>query len=91
MQLSGCITNIIARQSTEEKSKSLLIRIKSVVEALVSGQLYLGQPSQKTLLLKSHTNPVFLHSRKRPAPVTDTFTKAPFTQLPYKLCIFIFR
>ena len=38
-----------------------------------SGQLYLRPPSQNPVLLNSHTNSVFSHSRKRPAPVTDTF------------------
>ena len=40
---------------------------------LVNGQLYLWLPSQDPVYLNSHTNSVFLHSRKWPAPVTDTF------------------
>ena len=38
----------------------------------VSGQLYFQPPLQNPVLLTSHTNSVFLHSHKRPAPVTDT-------------------
>jgi len=33
----------------------------------------LTRPSQNSLFLPSYTNSVFLHSRKRPAPATDTF------------------
>ena len=39
----------------------------------VGGQLYLPPPSQNPVFLNSHKNSIFLHSRKRPAPVTDTF------------------
>ena len=39
----------------------------------VSGKLYLRPPSQNAVFLNSHTSSVFLHSRKRPAPVTNTF------------------
>ena len=44
-----------------------------LTDTLVSGQLYLRPPSQNPDLFNSHTNSVFSHSRKRPAPVTDTF------------------
>ena len=39
----------------------------------LKGQLYLRPPSQNPVFLNSYTNSVFLHSRKRPAPVMDTF------------------
>ena len=40
---------------------------------LVNEELNLWlQPSQDPVYLNFHTNSVFLHSRKRPAPVTDT-------------------
>ena len=39
----------------------------------LKGQLYLRPPSQNPVFLNSHTNSVFLHFRKRPALVTDTF------------------
>ena len=44
-----------------------------LTDTLVSGQLYLQPPSQNPVLLNPHTNSVFSRSRKRPAPVTDTF------------------
>ena len=44
-----------------------------LTDTLVSGKLYLRPPSQKPDYFNSHTNSVFLHSRKRPTPVTDTF------------------
>lgn len=44
-----------------------------LMDTLVSGKLFLRPPSQKPDYFNSHTNSVFLHSRKRPAPVTDTF------------------
>ena len=44
-----------------------------LTDTLVSGRLYLRPPSQNAFFLNSHTNSVFLHSRKRPASVTDTF------------------
>ena len=39
----------------------------------LKGQLYLRPPSQNPVFLNSYTNSVFLHSRKRPAPVMDSF------------------
>ena len=48
-------------------------KLGPLTDTLVSGQLYLRPPSQSPDLLNSHTNSVFSHSRKRPAPVTDTF------------------
>lgn len=44
-----------------------------LMDTLVSGKLFLRPPSQKPDYFNSHTNSVFLHSRKRPASVTDTF------------------
>ena len=44
-----------------------------LTDTLVSPQLFFRQPSQNPVLLNSHTNSVFFHSHKRPAPVTDTF------------------
>ena len=56
-----------------------------------SGQLYLRPPLQNPVLLNSHTNSVFSHSRKRPAPVTNTFfgtRGCPFTRaFTAKLCL----
>ena len=46
-----------------------------LTDTLASGQLYLQPPSQNPVLLNSRTNSVFSHSRKRPAPVTDTFSR----------------
>ena len=51
-----------------------------------SGQLYLRPPSQNPILLNSETNSVFSHSRKRPAPVTDTFF-ATRGYPPYRGCL----
>ena len=42
-------------------------------DTLVGGQLYLPPPSQNPVFLNSHKNSILLHSRKRPAPVRDTF------------------
>ena len=39
----------------------------------VSGQLCLQPPSQNPFFLNPHTNSVFLHSHKQPAPFTDIF------------------
>ena len=39
----------------------------------LKGQLYLRPPAQNPVFLNSYTNSVFLHSRKRPAPVMDSF------------------
>lgn len=48
-----------------EKFTTRFIRVKlTTVEALVSEQLYLRPPSQDPFFLNSHTNSVFLHSRK---------------------------
>ena len=58
----------------------------------VSGQLYFRPPLQNPVLLNSHTNSVFLHSHKRPAPVTDTFFTSqgcPLTKLPPYLKSFV--
>ena len=44
-----------------------------LTDTLVGGQLYLPPPSQNPVFLNSHKNSVFLHSRKRPAPVEDTW------------------
>ena len=43
-----------------------------LTDALISWLLFLRPPSQNPLSLNFHTNSVFLHSRKRSAPVTDT-------------------
>ena len=49
-----------------------------LTNTLVSGQLLcLRSPSQDPVFLNSHTNSVFFHSRKRPAPVTNTFFRVP--------------
>ena len=47
-----------------------------LTDTLVSGQLWLWPPSQNPILLNSHANSVFAHSRKWPAPVTDSFLRA---------------
>ena len=44
-----------------------------LTDTLISRKLYLWPPSQNAVFLPSHTNYVFLHSRKRPAAATDTF------------------
>ena len=54
-----------------------------VTDTLVSKQLHLRPPLQKSVFLNSCTNPVFLHSRKRPGPGTNTFSasrKCPLTR-----------
>ena len=43
----------------------------------MSGQLYLRSPWKNPFLPGSHTNFVFTHSGKRPAPVTDTISASP--------------
>lgn len=45
-----------------------------VTDTLVSKQLHLRPPLQNSVFLNSYTNPVFLHSRKRPGPGTNTFS-----------------
>ena len=58
------------------KREATLIIITAVAlltDTLESGQLYLHSPSQNPVFLNSHKNSVFLHPRKRPALVTDTF------------------
>ena len=56
---------------------TLLAKVYTVeahlTDTLVSEKLYLWPPSQNAVFLHSHTNYVFLHSRKWPAAVTDTF------------------
>ena len=44
-----------------------------LMDTLVRRKLYLRPPSQNAVFLNSHTNSVFLHSRKQPAPVTGNF------------------
>ena len=54
-----------------------------VTDTLVSKQLHLRPPLQNSVFLNSYTNPVFLHSRKRPGPGTNTFSasrKCPLTR-----------
>ena len=76
---------------------SYLALSQITVEALllntpISGQLYFRPPLQNPVLLNSHTNSVFLHSHKRPAPVTDTFFTSqgcPLTKLPPYLKSFV--
>ena len=58
------------------KSKSLTVlqcyTVKApLTDTLISGQLSLRPPSQNPVSFNSHTNSVFSHSRKWPAPVTD--------------------
>ena len=59
--------------SRSTKTKCLYLKlIKHTLEALpmdtlVSVQLYLRPPSQNLVFLTSHTDSVFLHSRKRPS------------------------
>ena len=57
-----------------KKAVFLNSHTNSVFNIPVCGQLSLQPPSQKPVFLNSHANSVFLHSRKRPAPVTDTFS-----------------
>ena len=47
--------------------------IEFVMDNLVSGQLYERPPSQNPVLLNFRSNSILSHSRKRPAPVKDTF------------------
>ena len=44
-----------------------------LTDTLLSGQLYKRLRSQIPVLLKSHTNSIFVNFRNRPAPVMDTF------------------
>ena len=44
-----------------------------LMDTFISGQLSLRPPSQNPIFLNSHTNSVFLHSRKWLALVMDTF------------------
>ena len=51
-----------------------VVTVEAVLtDAVVSGQLYLRPLSQNPVFLNSQTNSVILHSRKRTAPVLDTF------------------
>ena len=74
-----CVFRGTQHNSRSTKTKCLYLKlIKHTLEALpmdtlVSVQLYLRPPSQNLVFLTSHTDSVFLHSRKRPAPVTGTF------------------
>ena len=43
-------------------------------DTLASDQLYLRPPWQNPVWTVAHTNSVLAHSRKRPAPVADTFS-----------------
>ena len=45
-----------------------------VTDTLESKQLHLRPPLQNSVFLNSYTNPVFLHSRKRPGPGTNTIS-----------------
>ena len=54
----------------------ILTESDKLTDTLVSGQLYSRPPCQNPVLLSYHTNSVFSHSRKRPAPVTDTLFAA---------------
>ena len=50
------------------------IQSKLWAATLISGQLYLRPPCQNPVWTLVHTNSVFTHSRKRPAPLVDTFS-----------------
>ena len=95
-----CVFRDIQHNSRPTKTKCLYLKlIKHTMEALptdtlVSGQLYLRPPSQNLVFLTSHTNSVFLHSRKRPAPVTGTFFASrpcPLTRASTLLMFLLFR
>ena len=54
-----------------------------VTDTLVSKQFHLRPPLQNSVFLNSHTNSVFLHSRKWPARAR--FSKVPIINGPVKL------
>ena len=52
----------------------LFIKLRTdLTDTLVSGQVYLRPLKQNPVFLRSHTNSVFLHSRKRPALVMSAY------------------
>ena len=70
-------------------NRMLIIRIVQIWYSGSSPNGHCRPPSQNSLFLPSHRNSVFLHSRKRPAPVMDTFFASrgfPLTELPLYLC-----
>ena len=70
-------------------NRMLIIRILQIWYSGSSPNGHCRPPSQNSLFLPSHRNSVFLHSRKRPAPVMDTFFASrgfPLTELPLYLC-----
>ena len=56
------------------KAKEIQLVVAFWVDTLESGQLYLQPPWQIPVWTLAHTNSVFTHSRKRPAPVAETFS-----------------
>ena len=48
-----------------------------LTDTLISGQLYLQQPSENPFFLSSHTKSEFLYSCKQPAPDMETFFTLP--------------
>ena len=66
--------NNAKRQSTRKSPVYFRTRVL-LTGTLVSGQFYLRLPSQDPVLLNSHTNSVFLHSRKGPAALTTPFSR----------------
>ena len=57
---------------TSKMNKKLHTVEVLLTDTLVGRQLFFRPPSQNPVLLNSHTNSVFFHSHKQPAPVTDT-------------------
>ena len=56
------------------QTAKLLCTVEALLtDGLISGRLYLLPPLQNPVSLNCHTNSVFLHPRKQPARVMDTF------------------
>lgn len=56
-----------------EPTLIIITAVALLTDTLESGQLYLRLPTQNPVFLNSHKISIFLHPRKRPALVTDTF------------------
>ena len=59
-----------------DKAEKHYSTVEAVTETLVSGQLYLRPSSQNSRFTQLPYKIFFLHSRKRPAPGTNTFFAA---------------
>ena len=66
--------SLLSDDKTWAHSPSAVEALWSDTLDLVSGQLYLRPPWQNSVWTLVYINPVLTHSRKRPAPVADSFS-----------------